>query len=223
MTQAAIRTLRPQPLFGLAAVCACVLVALLAVEYHSASTRESRLAQSSSSAVAPSSRATAADGAASLSPGPVQAWTRSILARPLFSPSRRPPSVTVSGPERPRLAGIVLGPGDRKAIFAGSGTARGVVAAVGQQAGAWRILAIDASGVRVMGPDGVRLLHPSRDPSGRETDAPPPLPEHPSILDLLRNRNLPTPGSTPGQMPSLPPVLRDLSQTPQPTSPANPE
>ena len=222
MTQAAIRTLRPQPLFGLAAVCACVLVALLAVEYHSAVTWESRLAHSSSStAVAPSSRATAAT--ASLSPGPVQDWTRSILARPLFSPSRRPPSVTVSGPERPRLAGIILGPGDKKAIFAGSGTARGVVAAIGQQAGAWRVLAIDASGVRVMGPDGVRLLHPSRDPSGRETDAPPPLPEHPSILDLLRNRNLPTPGSTPGPMPSLPPVLRDLSQTPQPTSPANPQ
>ncbi len=227
--QATVRTMRPRPLFALAALCACMLVALLAVEYHSGVIREQRAVRIASPGIAPDAAGggtPGADGAApSLSPGPVQDWTRMILARPLFSPSRRPPSVAVSGPERPRLAGIILGPSGRRAIFAGNGTARGVVAGVGQNAGAWHVLAIDQSGVRVMGPDGQRLLRPSRDPSASSADAAPPLPEHPSILDLLRNRNLPPPGAADGAavMPTLPPVLRNLAQPPQPTSPANSE
>jgi hypothetical protein len=216
------RRLRARPLFGLAGLCACVLVGLLATEYHSAGLREARLAHSTPSPAAGTVAAARPNDSASLSPGPVDAWMRVVLARPLFSPSRRPATVSVSGPERPRLAGIIASPGHELAIFAGSGTARGIVAGVGQQAGAWRVLGIDATGVRVMEADGVHTLHPTRDASGRDDAASPALPDHPSILDLLRSRPLNLGSSPGGGMPPLPPSLRGEPPSPQ-TVPAAPQ
>ncbi len=184
--------LQPRPLLLLAAACACLLVGLLALEYHSAVIREMRLPLPSSPAA--SGRAASAVHEAVLpDPAHVRDWTATILARPLFSQSRRPAATVTSGPQRPRLAGIVVGPAGRRAIFAGSGDARGVVAAAGQQAGAWRVVSIDADSVRVLGPEGPRVLRPSRDDSshgGAAAAAAGTLPPHPSILDLLRNRPL---------------------------------
>ena len=182
--------LQPRPLLLLATVCACLLVGLLAVEYHSAVIREMRLPLPSPPAA--SGRAESAIHEAVLpDPAHVQGWTTTILARPLFSQSRRPAATVTSGPQQPRLAGIVVGPAGRKAIFAGSGDNRGVVVAAGQQAGAWHVVAIDADSVRVLGPEGPRVLRPSRDDGAHSsTPAPGTLPPHPSILDLLRNRPL---------------------------------
>ena len=85
----------------------------------------------------------------------------------------------------------MVGPAGRRAIFAGSGDARGVVVAAGQQAGAWHVVAINADSVRVLGPEGPRVLRPSRDDDAHgAAPAAGTLPPHPSILDLLRNRPL---------------------------------
>lgn len=215
--------LRPRPLLAVLVVCACLLVAVLGLEYHSAVKRELRLALPSHSAA---SGAAIADSPATrpvppsqLQPGPgrVGDWTRTALARPLFSPSRRPATVAVSGPQEPRLAGIVLGPSGARAIFAGDNDARGTIAAVGQQAGSWKVLSISADSVQVIGPSGLRLLHPSRDPSGRSVDTTAagasPLPPHPSILDLLRSRPLQI-GPFNNGAPQLPAILRALPPAP---------
>jgi hypothetical protein len=215
--------LRPRPLLAVLAVCACLLVAVLGLEYHSAVKRELRLALPSlpaaSGAAIADSPATRAVPPSQLQPAPgrVGDWTRTALARPLFSPSRRPATVAVSGPQEPRLAGIVLGPSGALAIFAGENEARGTVAAVGQQAGSWKVLSISADSVQVIGPSGLRLLHPSRDPSGRSGDATAgsgvPLPPHPSILDLLRSRPLQI-GPFNNGAPQLPAILRALPPAP---------
>lgn len=195
-------------LLGLAAGCACALVAALAVEYHSGVIRETPLllppTQPASPASPPGSPAPAdpSRNAGSVA-SQVGDWTRIALARPLFSPSRRPAAVAQAGPQQPRLTGIVLGPAGARAIFAGAGEARGTIAAVGQQAGGWRVLAIGAGGVQVSGPSGVRTLHPTRDATVHDDNpvAGSGLPPHPSILDLLRSRPL-RPGGL--DMPNLP-------------------
>jgi len=145
-----------------------------------------------------------------------QEQTRIILGRPLFTPGRRPPSEAASGPAEPRLAGIVISPGGRKAIFAGDGDARAQVVAPGGNAGVWHIVAIGDGAVQVIGPDGPRTLRPTRDgttssgvasgtafaPSGASGfGAGGPAGDRPSILDLIRRR-LP-PGTTPTSLPNL--------------------
>lgn len=195
---------RAGALLWLAAACACLLVGVLASEYHSAVSRETPLAvptnHAALSGASPAARpVTVEDGAAQAG---ADDWVRTTLARPIFSPSRRPTAVASTGPRQPRLAGIIIGPSGARAIFAGDDDSRGIVAAVGQQAGDWRVLAIDAASVRVVGPGGLRTLRPLRDPNAHADDAPAAqaLPPHPSILDLLRSRPLqigPPDGSTP--------------------------
>lgn len=212
------RQVRPRPLLWLASGCACVLVGLLALEYHSGVAREISLAHPSDH-VATAARAAGPDATAGSSPTPivVQDWTKTVLARPLFSPSRRPAATVAAGPQQPRLAGIVMGPSGRRAIFAGEGDARGIVAEVGQQAGAWQIRAINETTVQVIGPEGLRTLTPSRDSAARADNdgsaaGTPTLPTHPSILDLLRNRSLQI-GPANASMPHLPTSLQ-LPRTP---------
>ena len=192
MSGTVARRVRPRPLLWLAAACACLLVGVLALEYHFAVTRERRLAHPDRAIAAarPVHDARPADDA-SPDPARIQDWTQIVLARPLFSPSRRPASTVVAGPQQPRLSGIVMGPDGRRAIFAGDGDARGIVAGIGQQAGAWQVQAIDQNSVKVIGPDGLHTLTPARDASASGSAdgmGTPALPEHPSILDLLRNK-----------------------------------
>ncbi len=81
-----------------------------------------------------------------------------LLQRPLFSPTRRPPpgaeAAGLSG--LPRLAGVLVAPGDRHAIFAG-----GLVVAEGGAVGRYTVQAIDAGQVTVRGPEGTRVLRPA--------------------------------------------------------------
>lgn len=103
-----------------------------------------------------------------------------ILARPLFSPDRRPEASgarSVSG--LPRLAGIVMTGSRRVAIFAAPGS-KPVVVDEGARIGPYDVKAISESGVTVVGPEGTMVLRPMFDsappPAGR---APPARTETP--------------------------------------------
>lgn len=85
-------------------------------------------------------------------------WQATLLQRPLFSPSRRPPpSAGAAGiVGLPRLAGVLVAPGDRHAIFAG-----GIVVAEGGAVGRYTVQAIDAGQVTLRGPEGTQVLRPA--------------------------------------------------------------
>jgi hypothetical protein len=92
-------------------------------------------------------------------------WVATALARPLFSPDRRPASVAVTvataGPSGlPRLTGILVGPSERSAIFAAAGR-NPIVVHEGGRIDAYTVMSIEAGEVRLRGPDGVRILHPT--------------------------------------------------------------
>jgi hypothetical protein len=93
-------------------------------------------------------------------------WVATILARPLFSPDRRPPSegsAAAGNPipdDLPRLAGVIVGPFDRSAIFAIDG-GKPVVLREGGRLNAWTVRLIRAGEVEVEGPGGTRTVHPS--------------------------------------------------------------
>ncbi|MGC1408981.1 MAG: hypothetical protein WA864_08590 [Acetobacteraceae bacterium] len=97
-------------------------------------------------------------------------WVAITLARPLFSPDRRPTAdaVTVASgrtvPGLPRLAGILVGPFGRSAIFATNG-AKPIVVQEGGRVAAYTIKSIEATQVRLLGPDGAQVLYPSFEPA----------------------------------------------------------
>jgi hypothetical protein len=106
----------------------------------------------------------------------VQAWVSPILARPLFSPNRRPAAdrdnVTAAGlPSVPRLTGILVGPFGRSAIFAGKGS-KPIVLGEGGRIDAYTVQSIDATQVRLDGPNGVHRLQPAFDTVEREVSGP---------------------------------------------------
>jgi hypothetical protein len=92
-------------------------------------------------------------------------WVATILARPLFSLDRRPAAETVAArstglPGLPRLTGILIGPFGRQAIFAADGR-KPVVVEEGARIDAYTVKSIDVAQVRLLGPDGERVLNPS--------------------------------------------------------------
>jgi hypothetical protein len=113
---------------------------------------------------------------------PVQDWVDDSLARPLFTQGRRPNShgVAVAGLQGlPRLAGVIVAPSGRSAIFADGGVTTPIVAAEGTQLGRYRVQSIEAGQVTVLGPEGTRVLHPSFLGIGAQPPAPPPRPQQP--------------------------------------------
>jgi hypothetical protein len=98
-----------------------------------------------------------------------------ILARPLFSNTRRPPqnaagqASTDSDLADTRLTGIVTAPGKRIAIFAITGD-KPLKAAEGDAVSGWRVESITRREVALSGPTGTTTLRPKIDPSL----APPP-------------------------------------------------
>ena len=84
-----------------------------------------------------------------------------LLARPLFSPGRRPPPpaapAVVQTEPPPRLAGTLVGPFGKRAVFAGAGKL--VSAGEGDSLGAWMVRAITAGSVVLARPEGWRELH----------------------------------------------------------------
>jgi hypothetical protein len=87
------------------------------------------------------------------------------MARPLFSPTRRPPRA--AGPVAEdftgkRLAGIVILPGYRLAIFAVNG-AKPLALTEGETVNGWQIETITPRDISLRGPMGVRTLRPKMD------------------------------------------------------------
>jgi hypothetical protein len=93
-----------------------------------------------------------------------------VLARPLFSSTRRPPqSATDDGAEDTdltdkRLTGIVTVPGRHIAIFAVK-DAKPLILAEGETVSGWRIETIGPIEVSLSGPGGNKTLRPLPDPT----------------------------------------------------------
>ena len=103
------------------------------------------------------------------SPADLQRMTATLLGRPLFSPSRRPPAPGVTGAETPpdvplpRLSGVLVASDGRKAIFAGE--PRAVVVQEGGRIGRFTVRSIGPGEVVLQGPGEIRSLRPSFGPN----------------------------------------------------------
>jgi general secretion pathway protein N len=138
-----------------------------------------------------------------------------ILARPLFSGTRRPPphrgngAAADSGLADTRLTGIVIVPGRRIAIFASTG-AKALVVSEGETVSGWRVEHINPREVSLSGPSGTKTVQPKFDPNlapppsptaalpNRPT-APLPLASPPGLPPMLMNRAPPRPGQLRGR------------------------
>jgi hypothetical protein len=114
----------------------------------------------------------------------VNAWVATILARPLFEPSRRPLATATgqgaAGTGVPRLTGIVILPGKRAAIFAVPGRDRPVVVLAGSRIDGMLIQRIDPGQVVVVDTAGSRVVRPSFAPVTTQ----PAAPSAAAVLDL---------------------------------------
>ncbi len=111
----------------------------------------------------------------------LEAMVAQILARPLFSSTRRPAPhengpVGDSALDDNRLTGIVTEPGYRFAIFAPAG-AKPVVVREGDSIAGWRVESITPREVSLNGPAGTKTLQPKIDPNL----VPPPPPGQPAV------------------------------------------
>jgi len=107
-----------------------------------------------------------------------------VLSRPLFSSTRRPPQSAVNdGPSADlgdtRLTGIVTEPGRHLAIFAVNG-AKPLKLSEGEAVSGWRIESITPREVSLSGPGGTKTLEPKVDPSLSQGSAPAPIPINPA-------------------------------------------
>jgi hypothetical protein len=106
------------------------------------------------------------------------AMIATILARPLFSATRRPPPAADAPTEDAafadtRLAGIVTEPGHRFAVFAPAG-AKPLLVKEGDMVSGWRVDSITPLAVSLSGPGGTKTLQPKIDPN-LAPPSPPPM------------------------------------------------
>ena len=157
----------------------------------------------------PLARLHAAGRAAALPARKTTAWAEAILARPVFSISRRPPKAVAAGlaqaaPGQARLAGIMITRSGRWAIFAPEGGGHALVLAEGG--------AVNQTSIRSILPDRVVLasgavLRPAYDrnrPTAATTPFQPPIapfspgfPAFPNTPGQFNNPNFPQPGFQP--------------------------
>lgn len=125
-----------------------------------------------------------------------------ILARPLFSPGRRPAAAATAAAAPtaalPRLTGTIVHGSDRSVIFMPAGGGRAVVAHEGMKVGGYKVQAIQAGSVTMSGPDGVHVLRPAFGPQSTAIGTPalPPGAAGPGLPNLQGLRGfagLPTP------------------------------
>jgi hypothetical protein len=144
-----------------------------------------------------------------------------VLARPLFSSTRRPPQSTANdGPSGAdlgdtRLTGIVIEPGLHLAIFAVNG-AKPLRLTEGEAVSGWRIESITAREVSLSGPSGTKTLEPKVDPSLSQGPVPAPTPVNPAARP-------PTPlpaGAAALPRPGVPPTIPS-PPLPRPARPGN--
>lgn len=146
---------------------------------------------------------------ATVPPGDAGGELRVILARPLFSSGRRPPTsgpATATANAAPRLSAILVGGGMRRAVFENGD--KPVAVGVGGHAGPYTVIAIDTTSVAVGGTDGTHRLRPTPLPASdantngagatNATTAPAPF-TGVSLLDQLRRGALPSNRMSPMQ------------------------
>jgi len=101
----------------------------------------------------------------------MQARVSALQARPLFTPGRTPyhpePPPPADPAQPPRLTGLIVMQGVRRAIFAASGGQKPSVVTEGSRLGPFTVTAIAADKIELTGPAGVYTLHPSSDAGER--------------------------------------------------------
>jgi general secretion pathway protein N len=102
----------------------------------------------------------------------VAASNETLLRRPLFSQTRRPPNVAspagvaaVAAEPLPRMTGILIDGPNRRAIFAGASGGKATVVVEGGHVGAFTVQTIDPRQVTLVGPGGPRTLRTAFDPA----------------------------------------------------------
>ncbi len=112
-------------------------------------------------------------------------WVKEVLARPLFNPTRTPPAAPVTAvgtvAALPRLAGIMISPAEKEAVFM---PAKGqpIVAKEGGAVGVFTVRLITADTVVVSGPHGFTVLHTAFTTSTAPDAAAPPPPSPFSVF-----------------------------------------
>ena len=95
--------------------------------------------------------------------GVAAAQVGTVLARPLFSSSRRPdaptPAVPADAQPEPRLVGTLVGPFGRRALLVSSDGHSLPAAGEAGRVGAWTLERIVPGSVTLVGPGGTRELH----------------------------------------------------------------
>jgi hypothetical protein len=110
-----------------------------------------------------------------------------ILARPVFSPDRRPigPGAhSIAGLSR--LTGIVVNGSSKVAIFAAPAGGKPIVAEEGSHINAYEVKAINDSGVTVIGPGGTIVMTPNFDVAPPQVTKR-PLPTLPELARTQKN------------------------------------
>ena len=103
-----------------------------------------------------------APGAGAGADATVGQWANTILARPIFSQTRRPPAVAEPNTVvvLPRLTAIIITPGTRYAVFSPPGGKPLTLGPGGEVAG-YELKSITAGSVALLGPDGgITTLRP---------------------------------------------------------------
>jgi hypothetical protein len=188
----------------LGGVAAVLAVALLAEVIAGPS---SRLDPLSAAAAAPAPRAQAAAVPAAIGPDRSVDLRPDLLARPPFSLTRKPDAVPVAvegqvGGQPPRLAGILVSGGIKRAIFQPPGKRPPIIASEGATVAGWTVEAITAETVAVTGPTGALTLRPKLDPEltvaaqmfgGQPAGAAPPANDSPAANPLAGAQRSPPP------------------------------
>jgi hypothetical protein len=138
-----------------------------------------------------------------------------ILDRPLFSPGRRPPppgEISSSDLAGTRLAGIVIGPDFRIAMFAVTGS-KPLAVTEGENVTGWQVEIITPTEVSLSSRSGTRTLQPTLDPN------PPAAPRPPAVQT---NAQPGVPHASPPGQPRPPPASLPVPQPGQPRAPRAP-
>ena len=137
-----------------------------------------------------------------------QVLVETILARPLFDPTRHPlmaaPAAAPSpqdSPALPRLTGVVVSLQSRMALFAATATDKPFAASPGTSVGAFTVLAVEKGRVTLVDAGGAtRVLLPSFDPAQPTAVRTAPVPNVVPVIGNSRPRPpYPTLSAPPGE------------------------
>lgn len=118
----------------------------------------------------------AAAASASIRPDQTEQLVETVLARPLFSPNRRPPATASGNSGMPRLSGIVLSPAGRTAIFQPASGKRAIVVGKGETVDGWIVQDIATDAVTLARANEAMTLRPKFDAGQTAVAASTPAP-----------------------------------------------